>query len=429
MRSNFGWLVRLRWAAIGSQLLTLLVVQFGLGIALPWASMGALVALAALSNVLCELWSRSGRAMRDSGIATVMALDYLILTGLLYEAGGPSNPFSALYLVHVALAAAILRPAHAWALAGLSTALFGLLFLLPARHDAVVHAMGMHDHAAVGSMGLHFQGMWVAFAIAALVIVYFVTRVAQDLEQQRQAVAEARARALRSEKLAALATLSAGAAHELGTPLSTIAVAAGELEHSFARVLADAEATLEVQTIRAEVERCRHILAQLSSDAGEQMGEAFDQLSCAELIEHALEPMRERTRVQVSLAENAPSLRVPRRALAQALRALVKNALEASTGEVRVSLSARAGLVLAEVRDQGAGMSEDVLDHVGEPFFTTKLSGHGMGLGVFLARSVFERLGGELRYDSQRDAGTCARASFRAEGRVWLEDEQAGEKS
>jgi two-component system sensor histidine kinase RegB len=409
--SNLAWLVRLRWGAVLSQILTILVARVGLGLALGLLPLTVCVALAVLSNVLCSLWQRRGTEVSEAAIARVMALDQLLLTALLYFSGGPMNPFSVLYLVHVALSAAILKAGHAWALALLSTALYGTLFLLPMRHDAVMHAMGMHHPGSAG-LGLHFQGMWVAFTIAALFIVYFVTRIARSLEHARALAEAARARVARSEKLASLATLAAGAAHELGTPLSTIAVVAKELERGLAQGTLHGDATADARTIRDEVERCRVILAQMAQDAGETLGEALDALSLSELVEAALEGVRERERVAVEVSDPDLTIRVPQRAMAQATRALVKNALEASHGKVRLAASAEGEWVTLDVIDQGAGMSDAVLERVGEPFFTTKSQGRGMGLGVFLARAVLERLEGQLRYESQAGRGTRARATF-----------------
>jgi two-component system sensor histidine kinase RegB len=407
--NNLAWLVRLRWGAVASQLLTIAVVSYALTLPLAHVPLLSCVALAALSNVLCVLWQRRAAPVSQGAIAGVMALDHLLLTALLYFAGGPMNPFSVLYLVHVALSAAILEARLAWALAVLSVALFGTLFFLPVRHDAVMHAMGMHGHA--GAVGLHVQGMWVAFAIAAFFIVYFVTRIARDLTAERAAAEKVRARAARSEKLASLATLAAGAAHELGTPLSTIAVVAKELEHGLAESTPFAHAASDARTIREEVERCRVILARMAQDAGETMGEAFDTGTLAQLAEAALEGVRGRERVRVSIARDG-RVRAPQRALAQALRALLKNALEASEGPVELELSLHERHVQVRVLDRGVGMDETVLKRVGEPFFSTKPTGRGMGLGVFLARALFERLEGELVFESRSGAGTEARATF-----------------
>jgi two-component system, sensor histidine kinase RegB len=267
-------------------------------------------------------------------------------------------------------------------------------------------AMHHHHHAQGGDapMSLHLRGMWVAFFIAATVIAYFVTRVTRDLSLQRAEATLARTRALRSERLAALATLAAGAAHELATPLGTIAVVAKELE----RELTDQDGARDARLIREEVERCKHILAQMASDAGESAGEAFIKTDAGTLLELALAEVSERERVLVSI-QPGTVLHVPLRAWARALRGLIRNALQASEVPVEVRVEIARKQVEIVVEDRGVGMPPEVLTRVGEPFFTTKEPGRGMGLGVFLARALAERLGGTLEISSVPQLGTRVR--------------------
>ncbi|MET0287402.1 MAG: ATP-binding protein [Polyangiales bacterium] len=396
---NLAWLVGLRWFAVGSQALTVLVAERLLQTPLDSGRLYGIVATTALSNLLCALWLRKRPHVRESALAALMGFDFVLLTALLHAAGGPSNPFTVLYLVHIALAAAVLRPSYVWGLALLAAGCFGALFALPSGG----HAMHMHHHDAA-AMNLHLQGMWVAFAVAAFVIAYFVTRVTRDLELQRQEAARAQARALRSEKLASLATLAAGAAHELATPLATIAVVAKELE----RELREGQNAEDARLIRDEVERCKHILEHMATDAGESAGEAFAHVDASELVNKSLEDLRERERVLVQLVTDS-ALKVPTTVLARALRGLVRNALQASTQQVTLRVEEHAGEVAIEVRDQGTGMTPEVLANVGEPFFTTKPTGQGMGLGVFLARALCDRLGGRLELASVLGEGTTVR--------------------
>src|SRR6218665_3315595 len=193
----------------------------------------------------------------------VMALDVVLLTVLLELSGGASNPFSALYLVHIALAAVVLREGWTWALTVLAVACFGELFVgAPAHHH-------IHD------MRMHLEGMWAAFALAAGFIVYFVQRVTRALAAREAELVSARAASARHDKLAALATLAAGAAHELSTPLSTIAVVARELERHLERAGQETSSLEDVRLIREQVARCRDILARMASDAGASQGEAL----------------------------------------------------------------------------------------------------------------------------------------------------------
>lgn len=388
---NLAWLVKLRWGAIAGQALTIVVAALWLEPHLPLLALLGIVAVEAVSNVIAWRWARRPH-VKELVIGLLLTLDVVLLTLLLASSGGASNPFNFLYLVYIALAAVIVRPRWAWTLVALSSACFGALFLLES-----------HDHNAPHDMAMHIRGMWVAFCVAAVFIGYFVQRVHAELREREAQLA-------RAQKLASLATLSAGAAHELSTPLSTIAVVAKELE----RALDAADPHREdVTLIRSQVQRCRDILDQMAVDAGASTGEGIEPVPVSSVIETALQGLsadqRERIEIERELADH--QIRVPLRAFSQSLRALVKNGLEASKGKVRISSHSTAGGLELEVWDDGDPIRPEVLSRVGDPFFTTKAPGGGMGLGVFLARAVTESLGGALSIESRPGRGTCARMS------------------
>ncbi|MDB4980023.1 MAG: Sensor histidine kinase PrrB, partial [Myxococcales bacterium] len=170
--THLAWLLRLRWGAIGGQLLTILVVRYGLGLALPMPPLLALLAFEAASNAALYLVPPE-RPVRDDALGGVMALDVLLLSGLLYFTGGPNNPFSFLFLVPISLATLILPAAWTWALVLLSLGCSAVLFAwnLPLE-------LG-DSHAA--HMSLHLRGMWVAFGVSAAFIVYFLRRIRRAL--------------------------------------------------------------------------------------------------------------------------------------------------------------------------------------------------------------------------------------------------------
>jgi two-component system sensor histidine kinase RegB len=411
-RINLRWLVRLRWGAVSGQLLTVVVAARVLELSLPLGSLLSLIALSAASNLAAALWLRSSPRVSEGALAGLMGLDVLVLTGLLASSGGPSNPFSTLYLVNIALAAVVLRPAWTWGLASFSLVCFGILFFAPLSGEIA----GIMSHGAHGEdHGLHLEGMWVAFGVSAGFIVWFVQRVTGELGRRDRELADVRAARARAEQLASLATLAAGAAHELATPLSTIAVVARELERTLGDRVDPAQdaASDDARLIREQVDRCRDILDRMAGEAGETPGESFVDLTLAELIRQSSGELADAGRVDVAVA---PELRdrvltVPRRAVAQALRALTKNAVEATGDGSRVSVEARfeEDAWTIEIRDRGPGMSAEILSRVGEPFFTTKRPGTGMGLGVFLARTVLTSLGGDLDFASRPGHGTTAR--------------------
>jgi two-component system sensor histidine kinase RegB len=405
---NFSWLLQLRWWAIAGQVVTIMGVDRLMHIALPLPPLFAIIAVELTTNAACALLVRAGRPVEDWWAGTIMAIDVLLLTGLLYVAGGPFNPFSFLYLVQIALAAVILRARWTWALVVLSLFGFGVLFVAsrPLPLDGLTHA----DH-----MRVHQEGMWVAFGVAASFIVYFLMRVRRSLEERERDLSQARQIAARQEKLASLATLAAGAAHELSTPLGTIALAARELERQSGSL--DAGAVEDVRLIRSQVERCRAILERMAADAGQTAGEGMVAVSVEELVAAALAglPAEPPVRVELTAEARGHRLHLPPRAVAQALRGVVRNAQDASpAGVVVVRATVGTAGVRIEVADRGAGMPPDVLARAGEPFFTTKPPGRGMGLGLFLTRTLLERLGGQLELRSLPGAGTTAILSLPA---------------
>jgi two-component system, sensor histidine kinase RegB len=426
-RINFGWLLRLRGAMIAGQLLAIGGARMALRVELPYAALLAIVAAEGALNVAAGVAQRR-REPEEWWLVAIMALDIVLFTSLLHLTGGPSNPFSFLYLVQIALAAITVRVAWSWALTGLALLGSAVLFVVPGELPAGI------SHARY--MELHLRGMWVAFGVAAAFIVTFLFRVRRSLEQREAELDESRRATARQERLASLATLAAGAAHELATPLATIAVAVKELERNHLRSLEVASASAppgpgatptsasaassssppalaDVRLIREQVDRCRAILERMSSEAGEGSGENWTPLAVPELVRAALLglPATVTIRPELSPAVMQGRLRIPQRAVAQALRGLVKNAQEATAaggGQVRLRVDAVADGVVFAVEDQGAGIPAASLERLGEPFFTTKPAGTGMGLGVFLARAVAERLGGSLRVDSKVGRGTVA---------------------
>jgi two-component system sensor histidine kinase RegB len=394
-------LIRLRWAAIAGQLVTIGAVHFVMRLDLPLVALLALVAVEVGSNVVCAALARRRRP-RQAWLAAVMGLDVLLFSGLIYLTGGPSNPFSFLYLIPIALASITVRAAWTWALVALSLGCSAFLF---AAHEP----LPLGDHAR--HMSLHLQGMWVAFGVAASFIVYFLLRVRRALERHERELDAARAAAQRQEKLASLATLAAGAAHELLTPLSTIAVIAGDLQRDLAQPGASARAVEDARLVRAEVERCRSIIERMRADAGDTAGEGFASIPVAALVETAMDGVsdaRVAVRPEISATVVDRVLTVPPRAVGQALLALIENAQQASPpgDAVVLRVAPAGGRIRFEISDRGAGMPAEVLARVGEPFFTTKPAGKGMGLGVFLARAVADRLGGEVTITSAPGTGT-----------------------
>ncbi len=418
--TGLQWLARLRWAAAAGQLAAAGVVRFWLESSVPVFPITAILLVTVASNLWLAWYSKQGKAS-DWLTGPVMALDLCLLTALLYWTGGPSNPFSVLYLVHVTLSAVMLPPRWTWALAALSVAGFGTLFFwnVPLGGLGAMHG---HHHEMMGQgdaepFSLHLQGMWMAFAVTAGLIAWFVVKISEQLRERDRELASARDLASRNERLAALATLAAGAAHELGSPLATIAVAAGELDRAVSTLPRGEDLMADTRLIRLEVKRCREILDRLGTEAGEAAGEARSTVVAKELVYEALRKSGADGDSRVGLSVEPFQLAVPPGACVQALSNLIRNALDAAgpSGKVEIE-AARSGRVARFlVRDNGQGMTPEVLARAGEPFFTTKPAGRGMGLGLFLVRTLAERLGGALDIDSEPGRGTMAVLSLPVE--------------
>jgi two-component system sensor histidine kinase RegB len=401
-RVNFSWLVRLRWGSILGQCATIACVYWLFDVRVPLLPLSILIALEALSNLVCQIWLAQNRHVKEAHLALVMAIDIALLTGLLYFTGGPRNPFSFLYLVNIALAAVALQAVWTWALVCFSLLSVGILPLFGYRELPTSHLSPSEQSDLLQS------GSYVAFGVASLFIVHFLWRVTKALSAREQELNDARARAARQDRLASLAAVAAGAAHELSTPLGTIALIAGELERTAS--IKDARGKEDVKTIREQVARCREILDQMAGGSGKSSAQQTESITVGALLADALVGIREQPGVElvVTPAARDAELRVPPQALAQVLRALITNAQDASSMDRSIGVSATLvdHQVTIEVRDRGCGMSMAELARAGEPFYTTKEPGRGMGLGLYLARAVIERLGGSLDIFSRVNEGT-----------------------
>jgi two-component system sensor histidine kinase RegB len=418
---NLNWLARLRWAEVAGQAATVLAGQFLLGGSLPILPLLVVIGVGLVSNIAIEMYfygdrRRDGappRPVFEWQLALVMMLDIALLTGLLYLTGGPHNPFCFLYLVQIALAAVVVRGRWAWMLVGLSFVGFGVLIVA-------------HEPLAIPE-DTRVIGMWVALGVASAFVVHFLLRITAALAQRERELTEARSLAARQERLASLATMAAGAAHELSTPLGTVALAAKELERALAPEIGTDDAAAralraragdlaaDARLIREQVGRCRAILEQMAQGAG-TVGESVAACSVRELVDDALVGIRTSPNVVVELDDDVArsTLRLPPRAVSQALRSLVTNAQDASppTAAIVVAVRRERDELAIIIRDRGAGIPNDVMARIGEPFFTTKAPGRGMGLGVFLARAVIEGVGGGLHIASSAGDGTQVRVTL-----------------
>lgn len=418
----FSWLLLLRWGAMLCQILVILAVYLLFQITLPILILAAVLGFEAVSNLFFHRLNRQNDSAPGWLFAIIMFLDTVLLSMLLYYTGGPMNPFTFLYLIHIVLGAMLMPPFYSWSLAAFTALCYAALFyIFPGRSFDLVslfkgpvlsHCDLFNPAGAFGQdhMEIHLKGMWVAYAVTAFFVVFLVGKIQKALQSHQKTIQELREERARSEKLASLATLAAGAAHEFSTPLSTIAVAAGEMQYVLQEEKGPADLLSDVRLIREQVNRCREILFQLNADAGEHLGENFKPFRFDAALNEALVllPDSARSRVLVDNEAADVTLAMPFRTLSRIIRALVNNGLDASPPDSPVSIHCwtDSDFLNIEVVDKGSGMDADTLDRAPEPFFTTKEPGSGMGLGLFLAKTAAERFDGSLNLQSVKGEGT-----------------------
>ena len=401
------WVVRLRYGIACGEAAIILGMSFAFRLTVPLLWMFAILSVVIGTNLLLSRKPQVSTRFPQATLGAIFVLDTLCLTVMLGLTGGSSNPFSLLYLVQITLSAVVLKKTWTWALGVLSTICFGLLFPFH------VPAPAFEAHHDLKDLSPHLIGMWVAFIVAAGLITFFTGKVSDDLREREHQVLTLQEQIAKNERLASLATLAAGAAHELGTPLGTIAVVSRELERISAQLPDGDDIREDAKLIRSEVERCRLILQRMSVEGAEPMGEAPRRILLTELLDETLVLFSESQRASVRL--NVPDAGVavvlPVQATTHSLAALIKNALDASVddGNITIRAERRSSLITFSVADSGEGMPDHILRRIAEPFFTTKAPGKGMGLGTFLVRTFAERLGGDLSFESIPGKGTTAR--------------------
>ncbi|HEX8323011.1 MAG TPA: ATP-binding protein [Tepidisphaeraceae bacterium] len=397
------WLLRLRWIAVAGQLVATGVALL-LGLNAPVWPVAAVALITALSNGIFYIWLRT-RPIPTRLILLILLADMCLLTVLLHYTGGPDNPFCTLYLVHVAMAVTTLGGAWTWIVLGAAALLYASQLVIP--------SVPLTPGGTLPPLIRHIGTMANLVLIGGL-IGYFSGRVNRSLRWREVHINALRERNARNEKLTTLTTLAAGAAHELGTPLATIAVVARELELAIAKQPGSEDLIDDARLIRQECDRCRFILDRMRVDVASDPRAGRTELDelLARLEQHLRDDERERLQIVGPL--NGFAIAAPCPAIEQSLTVMIRNGMEADAAgqPVRLVIRPDGDSIAFDVLDRGHGMTSDVLKRAGEPFFTTKEPGRGMGLGLFLVRLVAENYRGKFTMTSQPGEGTQSTLEF-----------------
>lgn len=405
-------LIRLRWLAIGGQSVAILVVGYFLGFPLAVAECAALIACSVALNIYLTLAFPATHRL-DLGPALAMLLyDGMQLAGLLYLTGGITNPFVVLMLVPVVISATALPARHTILLAAFSV--FAVTFMMFQHRP-----LPWMPEASFTIPPVYKAGVWVAVVLTTLFTCVYAWRVADEARKLAGALAATELVLQREQHLTALDGLAAAAAHELGTPLATIALVAKEMEKSAGP---DSEFAEDIRLLRSQSERCRDILRQLTSLSSET-GSPLSRLPLTSLVEEVAAPHRE-FGIEVALVAGTLKGREPvtvrNPGLIYGMGNLVENAVDFARKHVEILWRYDDETVAIEIVDDGPGFRAEMLDRIGEPYLTYRperdrpAGGGGLGLGLFIAKSLLERTGATVRFSNseRRDRGATVTVSW-----------------
>lgn len=400
-------LVNLRSVAVASQLLALAATWKILELELDWQPMLLAIAALAIINLLTWLRLRNSKPVSSPELFGQLCVDVLALSVLLYFGGGSTNPFVSLYLLPLVIAAATLPGRYTWSMAAITAACYSVLmfYYIPLPHN--------HQQDSDSAFNAHVMGMWLGFVISAVVVAYFVVKMAQAVRDRDETLVRVREEILRNERIVALGTQAAGAAHELGTPLSTMAVVIGELQHD---TKARAKWGEELNILNEQVRGCKRILDKIltnAKDGGAATLQSADRLMAEVLDEWQLLRPTAQYDYRHSDTKIAPLISVDT-TLRAALMNLLNNAADAAPETVEIRADWDEGRFTLEIHDRGKGLSKEAELKAGSAFFTTKTGGRGLGL--FLANATIERMGGSVRLFNRESGGATIELTLPAAG-------------
>ncbi|MDI7862992.1 ActS/PrrB/RegB family redox-sensitive histidine kinase [Rhizobiaceae bacterium n13] len=406
-RLRMQTLVRLRWLAVGGQLLTVLIVAFWLKFPLPLIESFVLIGTLAVANLFMALRYPPTYRLEPPAAFALLSLDLLQLSALLFITGGLANPFSVLVSVPVIISFASQPIRYSLALIGLAMVCISVLAFSPFElpwypgNDMTVHTVMLF-------------GTWCAIASTMAFAAFYAYRVSSEAAQLADALAATELVMQREQHLTQLDGLAAAAAHELGTPLATISVVAKEMERA---LIHDDRFHEDVLLLRSQSDRCRDILRRLTTLSAEDEAH-MRQLPLSSLIEEVMAPHRE-FGIKMELVERSGRDGEPignrNPGILYGLGNLIENAVDYAREKVTVTVEHNRDKVLIVIEDDGAGYAPEILARIGEPYVTKRQSDEragGLGLGLFIAKTLLERSGARLTFGNRPGMEAGARVAI-----------------
>lgn len=409
-RANMQQLIQLRWIAVAGQVVTIAFVHFIFQIALPLQPMLAILGLLVVYNVFSYAYWRVPRGgdcrdVSNADLFVSLMMDVIALTAQLYFSGGAANPFSFLYLLQVILGAVMLRAWSLWTLIVVSTVCFAAL---SAFYVPLALPSGYDSH-----MGRpYIEGTLICYAINAALLALFITHINRNQRERDARIADMRQRAAEEEHIVRMGLLASGAAHELSTPLSTLAVILGDWRHM--PQFAHPEVAKDIDEMQAQIQRCKGIVSNILLSAGEARGEDPVETTMHDFLDELVFEWRQTRAVSDFSYENQFGEDLPivsDSAFKQTICNVLDNALEASPHWIGLRATRRGDMLILAVTDAGPGFPPEMIEHLGKPYQSSKAR-PGRGLGLFLVVNVLRTLGGTVAARNRAEGGAVVTLSL-----------------
>jgi two-component system sensor histidine kinase RegB len=419
VRQNLNWLFILRNLMIFFGIILIILSVYGLGLHLPEQQLWLVVLSMAAANIYTSMRMQTDDPVTEHEIFSQICLDVLAIAVLLYLTGGASNPITWVFLLPLIITAIMLPQNYAWYMVILTTSLYTMLIafnvplpsvephmpdpaLIQSNNESykmLQHAHAMNDKSY---FSLHMFGMWFGFVFSAGLVAYFVVELARTLRIQERSLAEARENTLRDERVVALGTLAASAAHDMGTPLGTIAILSHELEQEYpSHRYPDLHEKMVI--IQHQITRCKDALSVMSASAGEMRAESGSKILLVQYLDDVIKQWRVHkfgVKLNFIIAPNVATdaIIIAERTLTHALINILNNAAEATPIDKGVEFYASWDLneVTIKIRDFGAGFPPELVEFAGKQPVVSKK--RGLGVGLFLTYSTINHLGGKINH-------------------------------
>ena len=399
MLENFRYLLLIRLISLTGIISLFVYLIFFTATALPLLPIFTVVIITLLLTFVSWLHLKKQNKVSKRAFLSQLLIDICAISLLVYYSGGSANPLISLFVIPVIFSAASLPRRYTWLLTLLTITSYTVLMFYQ------VPLNNHHHHNE--TIDLHLWGMWYGFILSACLIAYFVSRISTNLREHQQLLAEVREASLRDEQIIALGTLAANTAHELGTPLSTIAILTNEIEHEYSAN--NSELADDLSLLKSQISRCKSIISDMAKDAGEIQADSGKKISLKDYLDEIIDDcesgLADIEVIKKMSSNDSPDIVIDR-SLSYAITNILMNSSHASPTRIIIESDWNESELNIVIRDNGHGIDENILEHLGNTIVSGSGVEKGMGIGLFLSKTTIDRFGGTLKIESNTQETT-----------------------